>query len=72
MHFVERVLEHAHLPDVLGGVRFVENELDAELEVLALDAEVALVVDEVGDVVPLEELRALAVALSHHDAWLII
>ena len=34
-----------HLPDVFGSFRLVQQELDAELEVLTLDAEVALVVD---------------------------
>ena len=34
-----------HLPDVFGSFRLVQQELDAELEVLTLDAEVAFVVD---------------------------
>ena len=41
VHLVEGVLQHAHLPDVLGRVRLVEHELHAELVVLTLDSKVA-------------------------------
>ena len=34
VHLVEGVLQHAHLPHVLGGVRLVQHELHAELVVL--------------------------------------
>ena len=57
-----------HLPDVFGRVRLVEQELDAEFVVLAFDAEVSFVVDQVGDVVPLEELRTQGIAFADHDA----
>ena len=67
MHFVEGVLEDAHLPHVLGSVGLVKHELDAELVLLALDTEVFLVVDQVGDLVPLEELRLLPVPLANAD-----
>ncbi len=45
MQLVEGVLQHTHLPDVLCRVRLVQDELDAALVVLALNAEQALVVD---------------------------
>jgi hypothetical protein len=38
-------------------------------EVLALDAEVSLVVDEVGDAVPLEELGCLPTPLPYADSY---
>ncbi len=71
MDLVERVLEDTHLPDVLGGVRLVQQELHAELVVLALHPKEALVVHQVGDVVPLEELRLKGVAAAHlmHRGW---
>ena len=34
VHLVEGVLQHAHLPHVLGRVRLVQHELHAELVVL--------------------------------------
>jgi hypothetical protein len=38
-------------------------------EVLALDAEVSLVVDKVGDAVPLEELGCLPTPLPYADSY---
>ncbi len=38
-------------------------------EVLALDAEVSLVVDKVGDAVPLEELGRLPTTLPYADSF---
>ena len=69
VHFVEGVLEDAHLPHVLGRVGLVQEELRAPVVALTLHSEVTLVVHQVGDVVPLEKLRELAVASTHHDAW---
>ena len=57
-----------HLPDVFGRVWLVQHELGAVLVVLALDAEEPLVVDQVGDVLPLEELGGQHVALPHDNA----
>ena len=67
MQFIEGVLQNTHLPHILGSVRLVEHELDTELVLLALDTEVLLVVDQVGDLVPLEELGLLAVSLADTD-----
>lgn len=56
-----------HLPYVFGRVRLIEKKLDAEVEVVALDAKVPFMINQVGNVVPLEELRRQSVALSDND-----
>ncbi len=43
--------------------------LEPVFEVLALDAEVSLVVDKVGDAVPLEELGRLSAPLPYADSY---
>ena len=67
VHLVEGVLQHTHLPHILGSVRLVKLELDAELKLLTLNPKIFLVVDQVGDLTPFEELRLLTIALSHTD-----
>lgn len=42
----------AHLPHILGGVGLVKGKVDRLICALTLNAEVTLVVDQVGDVVP--------------------
>ena len=34
VHLVEGVLQHTHLPHVLGCVRFIKHKLDTENEIL--------------------------------------
>jgi hypothetical protein len=47
----------------------VVHFLEPVFEVLALDAEVSLVVDKVGDAVPLEELGRLTTPLPYADSY---
>ena len=68
IHLVESVLENTHLPHILGRVRFIKLELDTVLVLLTLDAKVFLVVDQVCDLIPLEQLRLLTIPLPQTDS----
>ncbi len=57
MQFVECVLQYAHLPDVFRRIRLVQQKLHAPLVLLTLYAKQTLVVDQIGNVAPSQELR---------------
>ena len=68
VHLVEGVLKYTHLPHILGGVGLIKLELNTELKLLTLNAEIFLMVDQVGDLAPFEELRLLTISLPDTDA----